>query len=300
MMERRDYQDLMAPEVLSSVSGLSLLAKVVVEAFLSGMHRSHKLGSGMEFSQYRAYEPGDDPRLLDWKMLARSGRYYVRQSEQQNQVVVKFILDASASMDHSEKGISKLAFARALVACLSHLAQKQGDAIGLFALNQEDFVEIHPRTHKMQHPRLLLELLKIGPKGQWPQAPTAIRKVPSSGQRELIIFITDMYEQKRELSEFIRNLKTRNNEVVLLQLMAGNEMDFDHREAVTFEDLETGARLQVDIKAARADYLAALQQRIAQIKEEMLSNGVHHHLFRTDQHLGNALQLFLRERARLN
>src|SRR5690606_13959240 len=204
MMEKRDYQDLMAPEVLSSVSGLSLLAKVVVEAFLSGMHRSHKLGSGMEFSQYRAYEPGDDPRLLDWKMLARSGRYYVRQSEQQNQVVVKFILDASASMDHSEKGISKLAFARALVACLSHLAQKQGDAIGLFALNQEDFVEIHPRTHKMQHPRLLLELLKIGPKGQWPQAPTAIRKVPSSGQRELIIFITDMYEQKRELSEFIR------------------------------------------------------------------------------------------------
>ena len=299
-MERRDYHDLMAPEIIGTVSGLALLSKVVVETFLSGLHRSHKLGGGMEFSQYRAYGPGDDLRLLDWKMVARSGRYYIRQSEQQSQVVVKFILDASASMDHREKGISKMAFARVLVACLSHLAQKQGDAIGLFALNQEELVEIHPRSHQKQHKRLLLELLKISPRGQWPQAATATKKVPNRGQRELVFFLTDMYQQKAELSDFIRNLKTKNNEVVLLQLMAGNEMDFDYGESLTFEDLETGAKLKVDVKGARAKYLGALERRIAQIKEEMLLIGVHHHLFRTDQHLGNALQLFLKERARLH
>src|SRR5690606_21964567 len=211
-MDRQDYQDLMAPETLNSVSGLSLLSKVVVEAFLSGLHRSHRLGAGMEFSQYRAYEPGDDPRLLDWKMLARSGRYYIRQSEQRNQVGVKFVLDGSASMGHSEKGMTKLAFARALVACLSHLAQRQGDAIGLFALGQGEMVEVRPRTHQMQHNRLLLELLRITPKGRWPQAAEALKKMPDKGQRELIFFLTDMYQEKTELSDFIRKLKTKNNE----------------------------------------------------------------------------------------
>lgn len=298
-MDNRHHRDLMDPETLNSVSGLALLSRVVVEAFLSGRHRSHRLGAGMEFSQFRAYEPGDDPRLLDWKMLARSGRYYIRESEQRNQVGVKFILDASASMDHRERGISKLAFARALVACLSLLAQKQGDAIGLFALNQEDFVGLGPRTHPMQHDRLLLELLRIAPKGRWPRPGPALNKLPVRGQPELLFFLTDMYEEKTELHDFVRKIKTKRNEVVLLQLMAGNELDFDYGEAVTFEDLETGARLQVDVPATRAGYLLALEKRIAQIKDEMHAIGVHHHLFRMDRNLGHALQLFLKERARL-
>lgn len=299
-MEKRDYRDLMAPEFLGTVSGLALVSRVVVETFLSGLHRSRSLGSGMEFSQYRAYEPGDDPRLLDWKMLARSGRYYIRQSEQQSQVVVKFILDASASMDHREGGPSKLEFARAVVACLSLLAQKQGDAIGLFAINQEDFVEIRPRIDRMQHNRLLLELLRISPKGQWPEASAAAKRLPGGGRRELVIFLTDMYQHGSELSDFIGKLKTKENEVVLLQLMGGREMDFDHSGSATFEDLETGAKHRVDVKAVREKYLEALERRIAGTKEEMLSRGVHHHLFRTDGNLGDTLQLFLKERARLN
>jgi uncharacterized protein (DUF58 family) len=299
-MAKGTHRELMTPEIVNSVSGLSLLSKVVVERFLSGMHRSSKLGEGMEFSQYRAYQSGDDPRLLDWKMLARSGRYYIRQSEQQSQVVVRFILDASASMDHREEGLSKLEFARAIVACLSLLAQKQGDSIGLYALAQGTFVEVHPQLDQKQHNRLLLELLRIDPKGSWPQAAQATKIIPGRGKRELLIFLTDMYEHGRELSEFVKGLKTKNNELVLLHLMGGREMDFDHRESLTFEDLETGAKLKVDAKKARAHYLEALESKMAQIKEEMGALGVYHHLFRMDRDLGHALQLFLRERARLN
>lgn len=299
-MERKDPQDLMSPEIVNTVSGLSLISKVVVDGFLSGMHRSSKLGAGMEFSQYRAYDPGDDLRLLDWKMLARSGRYYIRQSEQQSQVEVRFILDASASMDHRENGLSKLEFARVMVACLSHLAQKQGDSIGLSALNQEDFVELRPQEHRKQHERLLLALLQIGPKGKWPLPAKVPKGLSGRGRRELIFFLTDMYQPQGELSDFLRQLKTKNNEVVLMQLMAGNEMDFEYGSALTFEDLETGAKLKVDVKRAKARYLEALEAKITTTREAMGNIGVHYHLFRMDRDLGDALQMFIKERARLN
>lgn len=299
-MASRDYHDLLKPEVINTVSGLSLISRIVVEGYLSGQHRSRSVGPGMEFSQYRAYEPGDDLRLLDWKMLARSGRYYIRQSEVESQIVVKFIVDASASMDHTENGISKLEFARIIVACLSHLAQKQGDSVGLFALNEDDFVEIYPKADQKHYNRLLLELLNISTKGKWPKLSVAAKKIHSRGRRELVFFLTDMYEDISELSDFAKELKTSNNEVVVLHLMAGNELDFDYKKSVTFEDLETGAKVKVDVDKAKDAYLKALDAKIAQTKEQLLTKGVHYHLFRMDAHLGNALQLFLKERSRLN
>jgi len=161
-------------------------------------------------------------------------------------------------------------------------------------------VEVHPQSDQKQHNRLLLELLRIKPEGSWPHAVKASRIVPGRGNRELLIFLTDMYQHGQELSDFVKGLKTKNNEVVVLQLMGGREMEFDYRDSLTFEDLETGAKLKVDVKKARANYLEALEANLTQIKEEMGALGVHHHLFRMDRELGNALRLFLRERERLN
>ena len=299
-MTTRDYHDLLKPEIINTVSGLSLISRIVVEGYLSGLHRSKSVGPGMEFSQYRGYEPGDDLRLLDWKMLARSGRYYIKQSEVESQVVVKFIVDASASMEHTENGVSKLEFTRILVACLSHLAQKQGDAVGLFALNQDDFVSIYPKADQKHYNRMLLELLQISSKGKWPELSVAAKRIHNRGTKELVFFLTDMYEETAELSDFVKSLKTANNEVVVIQIMAGNEMDFDFKKSVTFEDLETGTKVKVDVNKAKAGYLKALEDKIARTKERLLSQGISHHVFRMDAHLGDALQLFLKERIRLN
>ena len=126
---KQDYHQLLKPEIINTVSGLSLIARIVVDGYLSGLQRSRSVGAGMEFSQYRAYNPGDDLRLMDWKMLARSGRYYLKQSEIESQVTVKFVVDASASMKFKEKDLSKIEFARVLVASLAYLAQNQGDAV---------------------------------------------------------------------------------------------------------------------------------------------------------------------------
>ena len=298
-MASRDYHDLLKPEVVNTVSGLSLISHIVVEGYTSGLHRSKSVGPGMEFSQYRGYEPGDDLRLLDWKMLARSGRYYIKQSEVESHVTVKFIVDASASMEHEENGISKLEFARIMVACLSYLAQKQGDSVGLFALNEDDFVSIYPKADQKHFNRLLLELLKISTKGKWPDLSTASRRIHNRGEKELVFFLTDMYENVSELSDFVKNLKTAKNEVVVLQIMAGGEMDFDYKKSVTFEDLETGAKVKVDVNKAKVAYLKALEEKVNQTKEQLLSQGVHYHLFRMDNDLGDALQLFLKERIRL-
>ncbi|MCB0373156.1 MAG: DUF58 domain-containing protein, partial [Muricauda sp.] len=226
-MASRDYHDLLKPEVINTVSGLSLISRIVVEGYLSGLHRSKSVGPGMEFSQYRGYDPGDDLRLLDWKMLARSGRYYIKQSEVESHVAVKFIVDASGSMEHSENDISKLEFARIMVACLAHLAQKQGDSVGLFALNEDDFVSIYPRADQKHYNRMLLELLQLSTKGKWPEVAKASKRIHNRGEKELIFFLTDMYEEHSELSDFVKNLKTPKNDVVVLQIMAGNEMDFD-------------------------------------------------------------------------
>lgn len=299
-MVKQDYQDLLKPEVINTVEGLSLISRIVVEGITSGLNRSASVGPGMEFSQYRGYEPGDDLRLLDWKMLARSGRYYIKQSEIESQVTIKFIVDASASMLHKEKDLSKVDFVRVLVATLTYMAHMQGDAVGLFALNENDVVSIYPKADKKHYNRLLLELINLSNSGKWPETHIANKRIPNRGGKELIFFLTDMYETGEEISKFIKGLKSARNEVVVLQVMGAAEMDFSYGSNVTFEDWETGARIKVDTQQAKTEYLNALEIRLKKIKEELLSNGIDHHVFRMDAPLGEALQLFLKQRKRIN
>lgn len=298
-MAKQDYQDLLKPEVINTVEGLSLISRIVVEGFTSGLNRSASVGPGMEFSQYRGYQPGDDLRLLDWKMLARSGRYYIKQSEIESQVTIKFIVDTSASMLHKEKDLSKVDFVRVLVATLAYMAHKQGDAVGLFALNESDVVSIYPKADKKHYNRLLLELINLSNTGKWPETHISNKRIPNRGGKEMIFFLTDMYETSEEISKFIKGLKSARNEVVVLQVMGAAEMDFSYRSNITFEDWETGARIKVDTQQAKTDYLNALEIRLKKIKEELLSNGIDHHVFRMDTPLGEALQLFLKQRKRL-
>lgn len=299
-MAQQDYHDLLKPEVINTVSGLSLISRIVVEGFTSGLNRSVSVGPGMEFSQYRGYEPGDDLRLLDWKMLARSGRYYIKQSEIESQVTIKFIIDSSASMLHKEADLSKMDFVRVLVATLAYMAHKQGDAVGLFALNETDVLNIYPKADKKHYNRLLLELINLSNTGKWPETHISNKRIPNRGGKELIFFLTDMYESNTEISNFIKGLKSSRNEVVVLQIMGAAEMDFNYASNITFEDWETGARVKVDTENAKTEYVATLENRLKKIKEELLSNGIDHHVFRMDAHLGEALQLFLKQRKRLN
>lgn len=296
---RQDYHDLLRPELVKSVSGLALISRVIVDGYLSGLNHSRRVGPGMEFSQYRSYQSGDDLRLLDWKMLARSGRYYIKQSEIETNISVKFILDSSKSMLHKEDGLTKMDYVRVLVASLAYLAQSQGDAVGLFALNDRRLHSVYPKVQKQHFNRLLLELIHIENEGKWPISTNDSRKLHDRTHKELIFFITDMYENDQELSHFIKRLKTLRNEVVVLHVMGGNEMDFNYTGNVTFEDLETGTKLKVNAVETKKHYLKSLDEMILKTKDLLLANDISYHLFRLDAPMGEALQLFLKKRHKL-
>src|SRR5690606_14374775 len=296
---KQDYQQLLKPEVINSVSGLALIAKVVVEGYLSGLNHSRRVGPGMEFSQYRGYEPGDDMRLLDWKMLARSGRYYIKQSEVETNIAVKFILDSSRSMLHEENGLTKMDHVRVLVASLAYLAQNQGDAVGLFALNDRNLHSLYPKVQNQHFNRLLLELINIKNEGKWPSNPMAGEKLHDRRHKELIFFVTDLYEDASEITNHITKLKSPGNEVVVLHIMGKNELDFDYKGTVTFEDLETGSRVKVNANEARTNYRESLELMIETTKETLLANGIGYHLFRLDEAIGETLQVLLKRRISL-
>ena len=294
-----DYQQLFKPEVISTVSGLTLISRVIVDGYLNGLNHSRRVGSGMEFSQYRAYEKGDDLRLLDWKMLARSNRHYVKQAEIETNISVKFILDASKSMQHKETELSKLDFAKIIIASLAYLAQKQGDAIGLFALNDQTLHSIYPKVQKQHYNRLLLKLLEIEAEGKWPEQRHASSKLHDRTHKELIFFITDLYEHSDELMQFIKRLKTLRNEVVILHLLGQEEADFTYSKAMTFEDLETGTRVKVEPTEARKYYKRAFDEHIESKKLFLLNNDISYQLFRMDEPIGETIKTFIKKRQRL-
>lgn len=293
----KDYRQLFKPNIINSISGLSLIARVIVDGYLTGLNKSRRVGVGHEFSQYRGYESGDDLRLLDWKMFARSGRYYIKQSEIDTHISVKFIVDASKSMVYAEDGLSKLDYVKVLVASLAHLAQDQGDAIGLYALNTNQLINLQPKIHKQQYKRFLHELIHILGDGKWPSNTVHFDKIHDRTRKELVFFITDMYEYDTELTTIIKNLKTKRNEVIVLQIMGKKELQFNYKGFVVFEDLESGAKVKVDTKQAKSIYLSELNTMMTSTKDMLLSNNIGYHLFTIDEPLEEALQLFLKQRS---
>jgi len=294
-----DYQQLLKPDIVKNVSGLALIARVIVDGYMSGVNHSRRVGSGMEFSQFRSYQPGDDLRLLDWKMLARSGRYYIKQSEIETNISVKFILDSSKSMLHQEQELSKMDYVRVLVASLAYLCQNQGDAVGLFALNDRHLHSLYPKIQKQHFNRLLLELLNIENEGAWPKNPDDSRKLHDRTHKELIFFVTDMYEEQNELTAFIKQLKTLRNEVVVLHIMGKDELEFNYNGNVTFEDLETGTKVKVNTIEAKKKYIKSLNEMIKNTKDMLLANGISYHLMSLDKSIGETIEMFLKKRNKL-
>lgn len=294
-----EFQDLLKPEILSNVKHLELVAKVIVDGFMSGLNRSNRVGSGMEFSQYRSYEPGDDLRLLDWKMLARSGRYYIKQSEIETNISVKFILDASNSMQHQENGVTKMDFTRLLMASLGYLARTQGDALGLFAVNEHQLYSIYPRVQKQHFNRFLHQLIEIEPQGRWPKDASQTESLHDRRHRELIIVLSDMYEEESELIDFVISQKTMRNEVIMLRIMGGEELEMSYSGTVTLEDLESGNRVKIDSNAVRDVYKENMHTANESINSKLTAAGIGYEVFRMDEPIDEALNLFFMRRKNL-
>lgn len=283
---------------LALVRDLELAARIVVDGTMLGRHTSRRAGAGLEFSQYRSYEPGDDPRRLDWKLLARSDRYFVREAEAETSVSVRLLLDATGSMAHEEDGISKLDYARYLVAALALLAQRQGDAVGLYVLRDGAVDPLPPRRDLPHLHRLLHQLERLTPAGGWPPWHALERALAPGTARGITILVGDLYEQADEIRGAVRRLAGARHDVTCFQVAGAAERSFAYQGAVTLEDLETGARYDLDADAARPAARIRYEDALRALRRELEERGAALVECRLDEPFEQPLRAYLARRRR--
>jgi uncharacterized protein (DUF58 family) len=281
------------PKVLMTIKDLPLLAKTVIDGFMNGFNKSTVKGPGLEFSQYRSYEPGDDLRWLDWRMYARSDRYYIRESEVETTISVKFLIDASASMNHNDNGIKKIDYARFLAASLAYLANLQGDSVGLYAFENGGLFSLASKADPQHLQRLFYQLDNLKPAGRFTQ-PVHYKELFTGSQRkELLVFITDMYQEDGEISKLLESLAALRHEIIVFHLMGQNELDFNFKGYSALQDLETGEVIAIDPKQSKIDYQETLEKHLAGIRMQLLGKRIFYKMVSTAQPLDEALRDFL-------
>jgi len=291
--------NLLDPKILMAIKELSLAAKTTIEGLMNGINKSTVKGQGMEFSQYRSYQPGDDLRSLDWKMFARSDRYYIRESEIETNISIRLVVDASASMNHDDGDFKKIQYARYLAASLAYLGNLQGDAIGLNILTEHEIFSLPARQNFDHLSRIFYQLEQIEPGGKFTDPQRYEPFYGNSKKKELIVVITDLYQHTEEIFTLLDTISTSKHEVVLFHLMGRNELELDFKGYATFEDLETGETIEIDQYKARAAYLTGLKSYLENVKSKALDKRIAYRMLCTDEPLEMAIRDFLNQRKKL-
>ncbi|MEE4244225.1 MAG: DUF58 domain-containing protein [Kangiellaceae bacterium] len=271
-------ESLIDPKLLAKLDDIELVCKKVAEGFLQGNHNSVQKGVGIEFSQYRSYEIGDPISQIDWKLFARSDRYFIREAERESDINVIFMLDSSASMAHqvytgsteqSENTWSKLDYAKHLIATVAYLAQNQGDSISSVILSDRQ-IDLMPAGNGMkQWQKLLVQLMKTKPQGQLSTARRLNGVLSQITKPSLIFFITDGYQHDDEIFDNLTKLDSRRSEVILLQLTSRQERQLLFDGTVRFKDLETDEEVLLASTSSSAVYQAAWQELQSDFKRRL-------------------------------
>jgi uncharacterized protein (DUF58 family) len=254
---------------LIKLNDLHLVGKLVSEELRLGMHQSKRAGVGAEFEQYRHYQPGDDPKRIDWKLLARTERHMVRESATESSRQVRFVLDLSGSMNYAEGGVSRLQYAKILLASLAYVGFRQGDELSLYGLQQGRVVPLVPPVGKggaARFQKLVVALEQAQASGEWnPTEPV----LPQFGTKtnELLVLASDLLQVNEEWLKLVQSLAHPRREILLFQLLGDEEVNFSMRGFFRFHDLETGRDLELEADAIRdsvrqkaTDYLAMLDE----------------------------------------
>lgn len=290
----------MDPKILLTIKDLQLAARTTIEGFMSGINKSSIKGEGLEFSQYRSYQPGDDLRQLDWKAYARSDRYYIRESEIETSISVRFIIDASGSMNHADNGYTKIEYAKYLAASLAWLAGLQGDAVGLYVLQDQHLFSLDSKRDYQHMARFYYQLENISAAGITAK-PVHYKSIFSgAGKKELVIFITDLYEQERELFDVLDSLAVMKHEIIVFHLMGNNELEFDYGDYAALEDMETGKIVKINTRRDNSLYKEQVEKYLAAVRMQMLNQHFFYRLLNMRHPVEQALRDFLKQRSKLS
>ncbi len=287
------------PALIARVADLELVARIVAEGTLSGLHRSPFHGYSAEFSQYRHYRSGDDLKYVDWKLAARTGRLYTKQFRETTNLAATIVVDSSASMDFpvatsdAAPSTSKFRYATTIAAALAYLIAAQGDAVGL--ASEEVFVGA--RTGRRHLQSLLASLAAVVPRGVF-RADEAIRLASDRLRRRgLLLVVSDFYDEEERTFAALRLAARRGHEVAILQTIARDEIEFPYRRDLVFVDRESGRRLEIDAPAARRSYTEQMSAFLERWRVRAAREGMQYALMVTDAPVDRALRSFLLARA---
>lgn len=277
---------------IAQIKDLALRTRILAQGAVHGHHNSALRGVGIEFNQFRAYEPGDELSKIDWKLFARSDRYYVREAEQESALNVWSIIDTSESMrEKSQQGQwHKLAFAQTLVASIGYLANQQGDAIGLLGINSENLEYLQAGTGQRHYHQYLLTVDNLAAQHQFTHWEAFIPYVIRARQHSLVVLVSDFYQTQEEILGLIESLSSTHCQVLAIQLETNDEVNFNYSGEIEFLERETQRKQKVSADAIREVYLANRKAFNHQLGVSLAKTDVHRLRVNIDEPIVSAVR----------
>jgi uncharacterized protein (DUF58 family) len=286
------------PSVLSRIGNLDLLARNVVDGFINGLHRAPHFGASIDFAEHRGYVPGDDIRRVDWRLYARTDKYYVKQYEADTNTNFAVLLDVSRSMSFGSSGsVTKIDYSRYLAACLAYMAHRQRDRVGIVTFD-EDVVTYVPPSAK--HFDVLLHTLDRAQTVRAGRLRAPLEKIAEHFKRRSVVaLISDLYEEPDEIVEAIKPYRFLGNDIMVFHVLDAAELDFPYKDASKFQDLETGEEVPIVPESLLKQYRELITAHIDALRTKFSEIRVDYTLVNTSRPLDDALFNYLANRERM-
>jgi uncharacterized protein (DUF58 family) len=287
------------PAVIARLGTLELKARTIVEGFLSGLHRSPFKGFSVEFAEYRQYIHGDDLATIDWKVYARSDRYYVKKFEEETNLDCHLLMDVSGSMAYGSGAFTKFDYGLVLAASIAYLMNRQRDAVGLMAFD-EHIVEMLPASARPGHLRALLVTLDRLRLGHATDVSRPLHQLADSlSKRGLVVLVSDLLDDPEAVISGLKHFHYRGTDVIVFHILDPDELEFPFGAPTRFEDLETNEEIVARPDLVRAHYLQAMSGLIDRYRRDLGAAGIDYQLLKTTDPLELALLSYLSTRARM-
>jgi uncharacterized protein (DUF58 family) len=285
------------PTSLSKYGRLSMIARTVVEGYLTGVHKSPYKGFSVEFAEHRQYYPGDEIRHIDWRVYGKTDRYYIKEYEEETNLKAHLLLDASGSMGYKGAHVSKFLYAQYIAASLSYLMLNQLDAVGLITHDTKVRKFIPPKTSSKHLMHLIQTIEQTQPGGETSLAPIWNDLAAQVKRRGMIIVLSDCFDKIDHLLRALRHFRFRRHEVLLFHILAPEELDFPFKKWTQFRNLELrDDKLLVDPQRLRKEYLENFNKFCTELREKAGRMQIDYHMLRTDEPVDRALGVYLTKR----
>ncbi|MDA1307148.1 MAG: DUF58 domain-containing protein [Acidobacteria bacterium] len=302
-MERHAHAGPMAgarfvdPQVLARIGNLDLVARRVVDGFINGLHRAPHFGASIDFAEHRGYVPGDDIHRLDWRLFARTDKFYLKQYEADTNTNFAVLLDVSKSMSFASEGqVSKIEYARFLAACMGYMANRQRDRVGIVTFDEEIVTYVPPSA---KHFDVMLHTLDRAEPVRAGRLRAPLERIAEHFKRRSVVaLISDLYEEPEEILEAIKPYRFLGNDIMVFHVLDRAELEFPYRESSRFQDLETGEEVPVVPESLLKQYRELIQGHIESLRAKCAEIRVDFSLVDTSRPLDEALFSYMAHRER--